>query len=71
MAELDFLVGTYTLPGGRGGGIHRVRLSTDAPENAEIRLAAEAANPSWIAALPGSGIVVAAEEVAQGARILT
>ena len=71
MAELDFLVGTYTPPGGKGGGIHRVRLSTDAPENAEICLVAEAANPSWITALRGSGILVAAEEVAEGSRILT
>ena len=49
MAELDFLVGTYTPPGGKGGGVHHVRLSTDAPEKTEISLAAEAANPSWIA----------------------
>ena len=69
--NLEFLVGTYTLPGGNGGGVHHVRLPTDAPGEAEVRLVAEAANPSWVATLPGSNIVVAAEEVAEGSRILT
>jgi len=71
MAELEFLVGTYTPPGGKGGGIHSVRLSTDAPAEAELRLVAAASNPSWVTALPCAGVVVAAEEVAKGARILT
>ncbi len=71
MTELEFLVGTYTPPSGKGGGIHRVRVSTDAPEEAELRLVAEAADPSWITMLPGAGVVVAAEEIADGSRILT
>ena len=35
--HLEFLVGTYTPPGGKGGGIHHVRLPTDAPDDAEVR----------------------------------
>lgn len=61
MPDLEFYLGTYTAS--LGGGIHHVRLPDGVPGRAQVRLVAEARNPSWIAALPLCKTVLAAEEV--------
>jgi 6-phosphogluconolactonase len=62
LLDLEFYLGTYT--SSLGGGIHHVRVPGGLPGRAEVRLVAEARNPSWIAVLPGCKALLAAEEVA-------
>jgi 6-phosphogluconolactonase len=61
LAGLEFYLGTYTAS--HGGGIHHVCVPDGIPSRAEVRLVAEARNPSWIAALPNSRTLLAVEEV--------
>ncbi len=61
MPDLEFYLGTYT--SSLGGGIHHVRVPGGLPGRAEVRLVAEARNPSWIAVLPGCKTLLASQEV--------
>ena len=64
---MEFFVGTYTSnPGTSGKGIYHVRVSPDAIDKAEVTLAAEAVNPSWLALTPDGKTLLAVEERMRG-----
>ncbi|QKW36115.1 lactonase family protein [Actinomadura sp. NAK00032] len=61
MSERAFWVGTYTGEAGAGAGIYRVVRRADGTLEAP-ELAAEAVNPSYLAAHPGKGVLYAVRE---------
>ncbi|MFD0905810.1 lactonase family protein [Actinomadura sediminis] len=61
MDERAFWVGTYTGAAGGGAGVYRVRRRPDG-SLADVRLAAEADSPSYLAVHPGGRVVYAVRE---------
>ncbi|WP_262402730.1 lactonase family protein [Actinomadura sp. CNU-125] len=61
MDERAFWVGTYTGDAGGGAGVYRVRRRADG-SLADVRLAAKAVSPSYLAVHPGGRVVYAVRE---------
>ncbi|MBE1536046.1 lactonase family protein [Actinomadura algeriensis] len=61
MGERTFWVGAYTGDAGGGAGVYRVRRRADGTLG-DVRLAAEAVSPSYLAVHPGGRVVYAVRE---------
>ena len=58
-----FYVGTYTQEGSKSKGIYAYRFDADTGEIAELGLAAETTNPSFVALHPNGRFLYAVNEV--------